>query len=100
LSGPRFSDLGKSPADYAKDLSDSLEAFSVESILKTTLVVAGLTLIAPIAIYGTAKTAPAIVKGAGKTIQEVPTLVGNVLRLPFRLGGWFKQVRKDMEPSD
>ena len=100
MSGSQFSNLGQSPAEIAKDVSDSLEAFSVESILKTTLVVAGIALVAPIVIYGTAKTAPAVVKGTGKTIKEVPTLVGNVLRLPFRLGGWFKQVRKDMEPSD
>ena len=64
------------------------------------LVLACVSLVAPIVIYGTAKTLPAVVKGTGKTIQEVPTLVGNVLRIPFRLGGWMKQVRKDMEPSD
>mgnify|MGYP001185856799 FL=1 len=98
MSGPRTDELDGqlgSVTGAVTGVADAIGDLSVEDILKTGVALSVLVLVGTLAI----NAAPFAAKGVAGTIRNVPSVVGEVLRTPFRLGGWLKQVRKDANPE-
>ena len=99
MSGPRSDGLGnplESATDAVTGVAGAIGDLSVEDILKTGVALSVLVLVGTLAI----NAAPFAAKGAAGTIRNVPSVAGEILRTPFRLAGWLKQVRKDANPED
>lgn len=108
MSGPRYSNFGQagdedddegiigSATSAVTGVAGAIGDLSVEDILKTGVALSVLVLVGTLAI----NAAPFAAKGVAGTIRNVPSVVGEVLRTPFRFGGWLKQVRKDANPED
>lgn len=95
MSGPRSNGLGYPGQDAVEALGDSIEDITLNTLrLSAVIVLGGLFLFA--APY----TLPSVVKGTKRMVKETPSLLGELGRLPFRFGGWLKQIRKDANPED
>ena len=107
MSGPRYSNFGQagdedddegiigSATSAVTGVADAIGDLSVEDILKTGVALSVLVIVGTLAI----NAAPFAAKGTAKTIKHVPSVFGEILRTPFRLGGWLKTVRKDANPE-
>ena len=95
MSGPRSNGLGYPGQDVVESIGDTVEEITLNTMrFSAWVVVGGLFLFAaPYAL-------PSVVKGTKRMVKETPSLLGEIGRLPFRFGGWLKQVRKDANPED
>lgn len=111
MSGPRYTNFGQagdegddegddkgvigSAAGAVKGVAGAIGDLSIEDIMKTGVALSVLVIVGTLAI----NAAPFAAKGTARTIKHVPSVFGEILRTPFRLGGWLKQVRKDANPE-
>ena len=94
MSGPRSNGLGYPGQDVVESIGDTVEEITLNTMRFSAWVVVG-----GLVLFVTPYVLPGIVKGTTRTVKHVPSLAGEVLRLPFRFGGWLKQVRKDSNPE-
>ena len=107
MSGPRYTNFGQagdegddegvigSAAGAVKGVAGAIGDLSIEDIMKTGVALSVLVIVGTLAI----NAAPFAAKGTARTIKHVPSVFGEILRTPFRFGGWLKQVRKDANPE-
>jgi len=95
LSGPRYNGLGYPGQEAVEALGDT-----VEDITLNTARLSGVVIIGGLVLFIAPYVLPGMVKGTVRMVKHVPSLGGEVLRLPFRFGGWLKQIRKDANPED
>jgi len=99
LSGPRSDGLGnplESATGAVTGVAGAIGDLSVEDILKTGVALSVAVVVITLAI----NAAPFAAKGTAQTIKHVPSVIGEILRAPFRLGGWLKTIRKDANPEE
>ena len=94
MSGPRSNGLGYPGQEVVESIGDT-----VEDIALNTARFSGWVVIGGLVLFVTPYVLPGLVKGTVRMIKHVPSLAGETLRLPFRLGGWLKTVRKDANPE-
>ena len=94
MSGPRSNGLGYPGQDAVEALGDT-----IEDITLNTMRFSGVVLIGGAVLFVAPHVLPGLVKGAVRMVKEVPSLFGELGRLPFRMGGWLKTVRKDANPE-
>ena len=95
MSGPRSNGLGYPGQDVVESIGDTVEEITLNTMRFSAWVIVG-----GLVLFVTPYVIPGLVKGTARTVKHVPSLAGEVLRIPFRLGGWLKQVRKDANPED
>ncbi len=91
------SDLGLPSLTDVKEFVDDMPG--VDDIFKSVLFGMGAVAVGAFAVTAISFVVPFVLRGTAGTIVHGGKAVGETSRLPFRIGGWMKKIKKDVNPE-